>query len=56
MSLYRCATCDIFFKSKKGYDGHNINQHSPKVVDANGKAKSMKDTDGMNKVRIYYEK
>ena len=51
ISLYRCSACDIFFKSKKGYDGHNANRHSPKIVGTDGKPKSKKEVEGINKVK-----
>ena len=50
MSLFRCEKCEIFFKSKKGYGGHIQNRHSPKLVDSNGKPKSKKEMEGLNKV------
>ena len=52
VSLYRCSTCDIFFKSKKGYDGHNSSRHSPKLVGTDGKPKSKKEVEGINKVSM----
>ena len=28
--LFRCEKCEIFFKSKKGYEGHVANRHTPR--------------------------
>ncbi len=55
VALFRCEKCEIFFKSKKGYEGHLANKHAPRVVvlDNNGKPKSKKDLQGLNKVGIH---
>ena len=50
VSLYRCSKCEIFFKSKKGFEGHMQNRHHPKVVGSDGKPKSRKEMEGLNKV------
>ena len=49
-SLFRCSHCEVFFKSKKGYEGHLQNKHGPKVVGSDGKPKSRKEMQGLNKV------
>jgi len=51
VSLYRCDKCEIFFKSKKGFEGHNLNRHAPKILGADGKPKTRKEVEGLNKVR-----
>ena len=51
MSLYRCDKCEIFFKSKKGFEGHVQNRHSPRVMGSDGKPRTKKEIDGINKVR-----
>ena len=51
-SLFRCSHCEVFFKSKKGYEGHLQNKHGPKVVGSDGKPKSRKEMQGLNKVEI----
>ena len=28
--MFRCEKCEIFFKSKKGYEGHVANRHTPR--------------------------
>jgi uncharacterized C2H2 Zn-finger protein len=53
--LFRCEKCEIFFKSKKGFEGHLQNRHSPKVIGADGRPKSRKEVEGLNKVRIKYQ-
>jgi uncharacterized C2H2 Zn-finger protein len=50
VALFRCDKCEIFFKSKKGYGGHIQNRHSPKIVGSDGKPKSKKEMEGLNKV------
>ncbi len=50
MSLYRCDKCEIFFKSKKGFEGHNANRHAPRVLGADGRPKTRKEMEGLNKV------
>ena len=50
--LFRCDKCEIFFKSKKGYEGHVANRHTPKVLGVDGKVKSKKEMEGLNKVEI----
>lgn len=50
VSLFRCDQCEIFFKSKKGYEGHLSNRHAPKVIGSDGKPKSRKEIEGLNKV------
>lgn len=52
-SLFRCDKCEIFFKSKKGYEGHLSNKHAPKLVGTDGKPKSKKEVEGLNKVTIF---
>ena len=49
-SLFRCSHCEVFFKSKKGYEGHLQNKHGPKVVGSDGKPRSRKEMQGLNKV------
>ena len=51
--LFRCDKCEIFFKSKKGYEGHVANRHAPRVVGVDGKIKSKKEMEGLNKVSFY---
>ncbi len=53
MSLFRCSRCEIFFKSKKGYEGHLANKHGPKVVGGDGKPRTRKEMEGLNKVRTH---
>jgi len=48
--LFRCDKCEIFFKSKKGYEGHVANRHTPRVIGFDGKLKSKKEIEGLNKV------
>ena len=50
VSLFRCEKCEIFFKSKKGYEGHVQNRHSPKLLGADGKPRTRKEMEGLNKV------
>ena len=50
-SLFRCSHCEVFFKSKKGYEGHLQNKHGPRVVGSDGKPRSRKEMQGLNKVR-----
>ena len=52
-SLFRCSHCEVFFKSKKGYEGHLQNKHGPKVIGSDGKPKSRKEMQGLNKVCMY---
>ena len=52
MSLYRCDKCEIFFKSKKGFEGHNANRHAPRVLGSDGKPKTRKEMEGLNKVWV----
>ena len=54
MALFRCEKCEIFFKSKKGYEGHLANKHAPKLVGADGKPKTKKEVEGLNKVWNYF--
>ena len=49
-SLFRCSHCEVFFKSKKGYEGHLQNKHGPRVMGSDGKPKSRKEMQGLNKV------
>ena len=51
-SLFRCSHCEVFFKSKKGYEGHLQNKHGPKLIGSDGKPKSRKEMQGLNKVQI----
>lgn len=53
VALFRCDKCEIFFKSKKGYEGHLANKHGPKLVDSDGKLKSKKEVEGLNKVLFF---
>ena len=58
VALFRCEDCEIFFKSKKGYEGHLANKHAPKLIGTDGLAKSKKEVDGLNKVKaipIYFK-
>ena len=48
--LFRCEKCEIFFKSKKGYEGHVANRHTPRVLGLDGRLKSKKEIEGLNKV------
>lgn len=48
VSLFRCEKCQIYFKSKKGYDGHVQNRHAPRAPGA--KASTKKEMDVLNKV------
>ena len=50
VALFRCEKCEIFFKSKKGYEGHIANKHAPKIIGTDGKPKTKKDVEGLNKV------
>jgi len=50
VALFRCEKCEIFFKSKKGYEGHLANKHAPKILGTDGKPKTKKDVEGLNKV------
>ena len=50
--LFKCEKCEVFFKSKKGYEGHLANRHTPRVVGADGKLKSKKEMEGLNKVNL----
>ena len=50
VALFRCEKCEIFFKSKKGYEGHLANKHAPKVLGEDGKPKTKKEVEGLNKV------
>ena len=50
VALFRCEKCEIFFKSKKGYEGHLANKHAPKLLGTDGKPKTKKDVEGLNKV------
>ena len=36
VALFRCEKCEIFFKSKKGYEGHLANKHAPKILGTDG--------------------
>jgi len=47
--LFRCEKCEIFFKSKKGYEGHVANRHTPRVLGLDGRLKSKKEIEGLNK-------
>ena len=51
VALFRCEDCEIFFKSKKGYEGHLANKHAPKLIGSDGLAKSKKEVEGLNKVK-----
>jgi len=50
VALFRCEKCEIFFKSKKGYEGHLANKHAPKVMGNDGNPKTKKEVEGLNKV------
>ena len=50
VALFRCDKCEVFFKSKKGYEGHLANKHAPKMVGTDGKPKTKKEVEGLNKV------
>ena len=50
--LFKCEKCEVFFKSKKGYEGHVANRHTPRVMGADGKMKSKKEMEGLNKVNL----
>lgn len=50
VSLFRCEKCEVYFKSKKGYEGHVTNRHTPKLVGSDGRPKSKKEVQGLNKV------
>jgi len=47
--LFRCEKCEIFFKSKKGYEGHVANRHTPRILGLDGRLKSKKEIEGLNK-------
>jgi uncharacterized C2H2 Zn-finger protein len=49
--LFRCDKCEVFFKSKKGFEGHVANRHTPKLVGQDGKPRTRKELEGLNKVR-----
>ena len=51
--MFKCEKCEVFFKSKKGYEGHVANRHTPRVVGADGKLKSKKEMEGLNKVNSH---
>ena len=36
VALFRCDDCKIFFKSKKGYEGHLAKKHAPKLMRSDG--------------------
>ena len=48
--LFKCDKCEVYFKSKKGYEGHVANRHTPRLVGVDGKLKSKKEMEGLNKV------
>ena len=48
--MFKCDKCEVYFKSKKGYEGHVANRHAPRFVGADGKLKSKKEMEGLNKV------
>ena len=50
MCLFKCEKCEVYFKSKKGYEGHVANRHAPRMLGADGKLRSKKELDGLNKV------
>ena len=50
--MFKCEKCEVFFKSKKGYEGHVANRHTPRVMGADGKMKSKKEMEGLNKVNF----
>ena len=56
VALFRCEKCEIFFKSKKGYEGHLANKHSPKLIKEEpvdpAKQKTKKEVEGLNKVSL----
>ena len=52
VALFRCEKCEIFFKSKKGYEGHLANKHAPKFLGEDGKPKTKKEVEGLNKVKL----
>jgi len=47
--LFRCEKCEIYFKSKKGYEGHIASRHAPRLISLDGKVKSKKEIEGINK-------
>ena len=50
MCLFKCDKCEVYFKSKKGYEGHVANRHTPRLLGADGKVRSKKEMEGLNKV------
>ena len=48
--LFKCDKCEVYFKSKKGYEGHVANRHTPRLLGADGKVRSKKEMEGLNKV------
>lgn len=48
--LFKCEKCEVYFKSKKGFEGHVANRHAPRLLGADGKLRSKKELDGLNKV------
>lgn len=48
--LFKCEKCEVYFKSKKGYEGHVANRHAPRMLGADGKLRSKKELEGLNKV------
>jgi uncharacterized C2H2 Zn-finger protein len=55
-SLFRCDKCEIFFKSKKGYEGHINNKHAAKLIGHDGKTKTRKEMEGLHKVELQESK
>ena len=49
--LFRCDKCEVFFKSKKGFEGHVANRHAPKLVGNDGRPRTRKELEGLNKVQ-----
>ena len=50
--LFKCDKCEVYFKSKKGYEGHVANRHTPRLLGADGKVRSKKEMEGLNKVSL----
>ena len=50
--LFKCDKCEVYFKSKKGYEGHVANRHTPRLLGADGKLRSKKEMEGLNKVSL----
>jgi uncharacterized C2H2 Zn-finger protein len=50
--LFRCDKCEVFFKSKKGFEGHVANRHAPKLMGKDGRPRTRKELEGLNKVGV----